>query len=380
MESVITWAMVCVWLVSFVVFSFGTFCVLHRQKRRKEPTGLPPISVIRPLKGLDPGLKNNLSALAEQDYPDYVVTLCVSDPEDEVIEPAKRVVAEYQKNPRVELLIGDRSEGANPKVNNMLFAYEFADHDLILISDSNVRPGPDYLKRMVAEFQPTTGVLTSSVVGFGGKGLGGAIEETHLSTFVHRWMNLANAFGRTFVLGKSMMFRKSVFERFGGLKALANFIAEDFMAGELVKQMGYKVHLASQPVTQKVGKLKVAQFWHRHVRWSVLQKHSAPWVFAIEPFAFTPVINLIGALGLQSALSVPLWVSMPILPFFWYIQDAWLMRSNSLTPSFFVWSVKETLMPFVWMKSLLSNTILWRGNYIKVGKVNSVEEPRANPV
>src|SRR5262249_8531274 len=161
----------------------------------------------------------------------------ISDPAASVV---RSLMARYPKI-NAKLLVGIIEAGLNPKVNNMLRSYDCAKYDLILISDSNVRVGSGYLKRMVAHMSTSIGMVTSVVAGVSPKGLGGALEATYLNTFYARMMHFTARCGESCVVGKSMLFRKSIAKRFGGIRTLACYLAEDYMAGEAMKKLGYEV-------------------------------------------------------------------------------------------------------------------------------------------
>src|SRR5438477_3760565 len=163
----------------------------------------PPITVLKPVKGDEPGLYQNLASLARQDYPVYEILIGADDARDPALETARQVQEDFPQA-HIGIHAGARSLGLNPKVNLLAALFDRARHDAVLISDSNVRVGPEYLREMAAEMSdPAVGLVTNMVVG-DGAGVGALLETLHLNSFVAAATSLARvAVGRACVIGKS---------------------------------------------------------------------------------------------------------------------------------------------------------------------------------
>lgn len=260
--------------------------------------------------------------------------------------------------------------GPNPKVNNMVKAYELAQNDLILISDSNVRATSDYLKRLASPMRDKrVGMVTAVITGFSEVGVGGKLESIFLNTFYARWMRVLFLLGRPCVVGKSMLFRKSVAKRFGGVKVLARYLAEDYMAGEAIRRLGLKVVLAPESIYQCIGKLTLKQFWSRHVRWGRIRKSQVLIAFVIEPLFGAFISGVTGAMGFKMLYGID-----PVLFFIlhmglWFLLEVpLLLRSQKKLKEtdLFFWLIRETLAFPLWLNIALGNTVDWRGNKLKL--------------
>lgn len=324
----------------------------------------PFISILKPLKGLHEGLPENLESFFLQDYRDFEILFSVADANDAVI-PVIRALQQKYPDVHAELLVGDVKVGANPKVNNLVRAYASAKADLLLISDSNIRVTPGYLRNVVQALKPDTGVVTALIAGRNAQGSGGMLETLHLNTFCTRGMLLASFFGRPCVLGKSMLIRRSTLERFGGMGVLGQYLAEDYMTAEAMHHLGLKVSLMTEPVGQHIGPYRFEQFWSRHVRWGRIRKCHAPMVFMFE-LASSPVIAAgLGAFGLWKLGGVsPLdfWAAYLALAF---VCDAMMMealgeRIGLRTP--LVWLAREIIWIPLWLTIAANNEIAWQGN------------------
>lgn len=161
------------WIVLFLVFMslavYALQVIALRRKLREEYAfiNFPPISIIKPLKGLDDNLFDNLESFCKQDYPEYEVILSLQDYNDPAYRVAEKIRNKYPE--LVKVILNNSYSALNPKVKNMISAYKESKHDYFLISDSNVYVEPDYLKRTVSAMTHDTGLVTNLIMGAGGK-------------------------------------------------------------------------------------------------------------------------------------------------------------------------------------------------------------------
>lgn len=264
----------------------GTLLVFqHFQSRCKSSPDeiLPSVTILKPLKGVDPGISENLESFFNLDYPSYELLFSISSSDDPVITVVRDLFKRYPEV-RAKLICELSEKGPNPKINNLLRAYQEAQSDLVLISDSNIRAKPDYLRNLIPDMAQSVGVITAVVAGTCPKGIGGWLEASYLNTFFNRWMFLSKQFGFPSVIGKSMLFRKSTLKRAGGLEVLGRYIAEDYMAGHAVLKLDLSVELMRRPIPQFIGNYNFQDFWQRHLRWGRIRKSIAPIAFLLEPF------------------------------------------------------------------------------------------------
>jgi ceramide glucosyltransferase len=335
----------------------------------------PKVTILKPLKGIDPNLKENLRSFFELDYPAAVEMLfSVANEKDPAFALVKELMAEYphfpaqiflseKENPREAALLG-----LNPKLKNLAWSYEVAAFDVILISDSNVRAQKNYLRELTGHLDSKTGMVTSLVAGTDFKSVGGFLEAVYLNTFYARMMAFSNRFAKPCVVGKSMLFRKSTAARFGGLKILSQFLAEDFMAGESMAKLGLKIKTARLPVLQVIGRHSFSDFWKRHLRWGRIRKAHAPLAFFAEPLSNSLFISFFGAFALSqiahvsfSAVffaSLALWLTLDTLQFTIMANapiSQWLLFP-------LVWLLREISAVPLWANIASANYVDWRGN------------------
>lgn len=276
-----------------------------RNNATKPPTAFPPVTVIRPLKGLDPDLTDNLRSLFSQDYPKFQVVLGALDSHDPALAKAREVAGEFpQVSSRV---VANGSQiGPNPKVANLANLYAHAQHEFIVISDANVFLPPNYLKDLMAHLlTPGVELVTSPIQGARFASLGARLNALELNTFVMGGVvAMHRLIAGVCVVGKSMAFRRSVLEEIGGFANLAQYLAEDQICGLEIASRGYRLALARQPVHNVLGKETVGQFWKRYLRWAQIRRAINLWGFLGEPLLNPVGLALVFACAIPSSLTL----------------------------------------------------------------------------
>ena len=340
----------------------------HR-RRSQEPVEFFPISILKPLKGVDPALEDNLRVFFQLDYSNYELLFSAADPDEPALAVARRLAAEYP-GVNARFITGEVVIGPNAKVNNLIQPYDQAANAWLLISDSNARVEPDYLKRLAEYVEPGVGLVTSAVGGIEAKSLGGHLEALHLNTFYNRWMALSAIAGRTVVVGKSMLFHKPTLERFGGIRALGRYIAEDYMAGEAMRKLGMRVLLTSRPINQFVGSPTVKQFWDRHMRWGRIRRAQAPLpLFLVEPVNGSIPAGIMGALAVAPMIGMNGFLFFFLQLVLFSIADFLIHREcdRRANLGFFpIWLLREIINLPLWIHIAIGNTVEWRGKRYRV--------------
>lgn len=357
-------------LLSFVLLalnliSIGTAMVRARPPRRPvpAPSGAPGVSLVRPVCGLDNYYEDALGSSFAIEYPEYEVIFCVARANDPAVPVVERMIADHPEIP-AQLIIGDENVSANPKLNNCVRGWDAARYDWIILSDANVLIPRDFIQRLLSSWRPRTGLVCSMPLGSRPDNLWAELECAFLNTYEARWQYFAEALGKGFAQGKSMMCRRDIIEKGGGIRALASDIIEDAAATKLVRAQGLGVNLVvGSPFEQPLGKRSFREVVLRQLRWARTRRKTFPLFFAPEIFATAAL----AAAGLSFAAYCLGWnIPATILGFaiFWYGPEFLLARSNGWHHSWrmpFLFALRDILLPLIYIDAWCTNDFVWRG-------------------
>jgi ceramide glucosyltransferase len=346
--------------------SYGAVFRKLRQ-RHDAPNVRPGITILKPLKGDDDELYENLVAFAKLDYANYEVLFGAEDPDDPALDVARRVQREFPER-RLRVIVGARSLGLNPKVRLLARLAEFAAHDWILISDSNVRPRTSYLRELMACQERTGAALVHSLLcGVGERSAGAILENLQMNSWVVSAVSLADAAGHPCVIGKSMLMRRSTLAKLGGFDGVRDLLAEDYALGELFDRAGLRVVLSPHVLPVYATERSVASFVNRHMRWGQLRRRISPRSYACE-LLLHPLPS-VAALVIGGPRELVLWAlggyGIKLL------ADAYLssrLRGHFLVPSQWLWiPLKDAMILGMSLVALFRTRVNWRGNQMRIG-------------
>jgi ceramide glucosyltransferase len=346
--------------------TFAVALATLRRKPRPQSGRRAGISVLKPLKGVEARLEENLIAVLTQDHPEFEVLFAAEDPLDPALTVARSVCARFP-HVRTAVLVGQVREGLNPKVRLLRELEKSAQYPFLLISDSNVCPGPSYLRELQDRQTESGAALVHCLLGSTTpEGLADDLERLQLATWVVPTVSLTSLCRRPVVIGKSMLLAREALNRVGGFEAVRDVLAEDHILGELLTKGGETIALSPYllPVSS-VGR-GFRGFWNRYVRWGQMQKTIAPIAFVmtlfVQPMPYLALAAWRGS-SLQAGLAFGLIGLKASLDFYLLIRVG-----GRITPRILVaWLVKDILFVATWFASLLSRTVSWRGQRMLVG-------------
>ena len=369
---------------------FYLFCIQsasshfsRKEEGRDEKEFLPPVSVLKSICGADTGLYENLASFCRQNYPLYEIVVGVQDPQDPAIPVVQRLMRDFPEA-EIRMVLCGRRMGANPKISNLIQIESQARHPYLLISDSDIRVGVDYLRRVVRPMsRPEVGAVTCMCHALG-KGKVEALEGLWESTeFCPHVLAAGRLEEIRFGLGSTIAVKREALDRIGGLASIADYLTDDYLLGNRVARAGYRVVLSDLMVEHDLSIQSFSGFVRRQIRWNRGIRICRPW----------------GYRGLLLTYGVPAGLLVLVLSggsiFGWSIFGA--MVAARLTMAYvvgvrilndrsarrFLWLVP--LQDFVsfalWAVSLTGNTVYWRGSRFKLtreGKLSPVTAGHAN--
>ena len=354
----------------FAVRSHISASPLNSGEGNSLPRSFPPISILKPLKGLDDNLFDNLESFCMLDYPEYEIIFSLQDFNDPAYKVARKIKDKYPDKD-IAIVVEHCEDGLNPKVNNLIPAYRVAKHQHILISDSNVMADKYYLREISRPMnEQGVGLVSNLIKGVGGRSIGSIFENLHMNSFVMGSVCFLDKFLKMpCVIGKSMLMKKRDIEAIGGLKAYKDVLAEDYMIGKMMQESGKKVVLSSYVINNVNHYWGIRKFINRHTRWGKLR-----WkIGGIKYFS-----ELIGNAVFMSTLPIMLWEPSKITVSFALLVallkasgDFYIGRraASDLNPFFyFLAPVKDIVIGLIWFVPLVSNTVSWRGHRFIIEK------------
>ncbi|MGE5597913.1 MAG: bacteriohopanetetrol glucosamine biosynthesis glycosyltransferase HpnI [Bacteroidota bacterium] len=318
----------------------------------------PAVSILKPVKGVDPGAYENFASFCRQDYPQYEMIFGVADPTDPVIPVIERLMREFPERP-IRLSVAE-PRGANRKAGLLHHLAGQAAHDILVLSDSDIRVGPDYLRRVVAPLSdPKVGAVTCPYHGAEALTVAAGLEALHMgATFLPSVIVARRLLRMRFALGAGVALRRSDLARIGGFAALAEYLADDYQLGARLSDLGLRIQLSDYVLDIVLGAVTLREQWRREVRWARCNRVSRPREYP----------------GLLLSFSTPLAAAWSLLSGEWRVLAAsvlirwaiaWRLTGytgDRATRAWLPWlPVCDFLEAAVWFAGGIGRRVIWRG-------------------
>ncbi len=264
--------------IYYLISIYSCWRFFRRQSTSRAGDFTPPISNLKPVRGLDPDAYENFASFCRQDYPDYEILFCVDEDDRAVVPVIERLQRDFPER-SIRVLFGSGRVASNDKVAKLGRLVDEARHEHLVISDSDVRVGPDYLRRVVAGLaDPRVGAVTCFYVPTEHSTLANLLQSVGmLSDFYAGILVAWQLDGVKFALGPTIGTTRAHLAGFGGYPAIENKPADDLLVGRLIAEQGYEVELLPYTVDTVADYQTMRDLIHKRMRWIVVMRNMRPW-------------------------------------------------------------------------------------------------------
>jgi len=379
-------------LLALAPFAYYAFAILAARKffaSHDHPSSdfSPPVSILRPVHGLDPEAYENYASFCRQDYPDFEMLFCVSDANDPAIPTIRKLIEDFPGR-SLRLLVGSEPLGASDKVNKLCRMAREARHDLLIVCDSDVRVEPGYVQAIAAPFaDPAVGAVTCLYRGLtdsAGDSFAANLEALGNSADFAAGVLVARSLrGIDFALGATMATTKKHLAEIGGFESMVDHFSDDYEFGNRIARRGYRVELSRFPVSILYPRETMWQAFLHQARWNTSIKVSRP----------SGHLGLIFTQGLPwtilaAALAPVGWLAGAYVAAYLILRGwmAWAvgvtgMRDDLLRRRFWMLPLRDAFAFAAWLVSLFPQRIHWRGQqfYVRNRRLIPVSPRHAAP-
>ena len=358
---------------SICLLSAATFLrTRHFAKNVGSANALPPVSILKALKGTDPDIYESFRSHCLQDYSQFEIVFGVSDADDPAVASVRQLMREFS-DLAIQLVVCQNKLGANVKVSNLEQMLQAARYAHLLVNDSDIRVEPDYLRRVMAPLaneDERVGMVTCLYRGVAAPTLGSKLESLGISTDFCPGVLVARQLegGLRFGLGSTLAFRRSDLERIGGFRSMVDFLADDYELGRRISNLGLRVILSDVAVETHLPAYDFRGFIAHQLRWARGVRDSRAGGY----------IGLISTFGLMWALLAVL--ASRAAPWSWWVLGATVLlrfataiavgrsvlQDSQLLKNLWLLPVRDLIAVAVWVASFAGHTVTWRGDRFKL--------------
>ncbi|WP_315782545.1 glycosyltransferase [Bradyrhizobium sp. SZCCHNPS1003] len=353
------WAISCALRITTISAALAHPRLRHRLATRHDR---PPVSIVIPIRRLEFEAEAAFTSAFAQVYPQSEILVAAAEDHSPMIEIARQVAAQF---PAVgaRILTGNERITPNPKVSNLAPAIAAAQHDLILIKDSNILLSPDQLADLMTNLTAGVGLVCAIPVAVAPTGFAAELERAFLNGQAAPLTLALSAAGANVGFGKVMLFDRRDLARAGGIGLMASAFGDDHALSQGLARLGLRTVFAAKEIRQPIGRRPFSEVWDRHQRWMVIRRIQASLAFCAEPLVSGAFTALCGAVG-AAAFGMPWWLMAGATLLGWVLLDVTFFAAKG-----WGWSwmsplsglCREVLLPVMWLKALLDRRVTWAG-------------------
>jgi len=344
----------------------------NRERGMRDAADLPPVTLLKPLCGTEPGLEANLTSFFEQQYPNFEIIFGSRSDDDPALNIARRISARYPSVP-VKIVTSGEPWWPNAKVCSLVKMYSHAAHDYLIISDSDVKVGPNYIGKVVEPLlNPKNGVVTCLYRGLPTGGLWSKLEALGMSVEMTAGAIVANLIeGMKFALGPTMAVRRDALEAVGGFESLAEYCADDYVLGRKVAESGRRVVMSQHVIDHVVINRRFLCSMRHQVRWMKSTRFSRHAGHAGTALTFALPFGLIGLLAAGAlhhwALGFGFLAAAYLNRVVLSIAAGWgVVRDRRTLRLAWLYPVRAMMGFLFWCASYSGREIEWRGDWYRL--------------
>ena len=352
----------------FVLVLLGAWRFARKRSQLRSASAYcPPVSVLKPVHGLEPNLEENLESFFRQDFPEFELIFCARQASDPGLQMAQRLSLKYP-GAKVRILTCGEPPWTNAKLFSLEKMWQEAAHDLLVISDSDVRVSPDYLREIIKPFaNPKVGMTTCIYRGLPAGGFWTELEAFGYSVEMTSGVVVADMLeGMKFALGPTMVVRRECVEALGGFGFMADYCADDYILGNQVADSGREVVLSHHVIDHMVFHHSFVASMRHQVRWMRSTRFSRPKGHLGTVLTYAMPYGVLGAIAGLASGHAPLgWALLGAAFLNRVIQSIaagyYVAGDRKALTHAFLYPIRDLLGAFLWIGSYLSARIDWRG-------------------
>ena len=348
--------------------------------RRPGQTLLPPVSVLKPMKGVDPEIYASLRSHCLLDYPEYEIIFGVSDASDPAIEVVHKLRREFPQK-SIRLVVCEKNLGTNTKVSNLAQMLVQARYDYLVLNDSDIRVESDYLQRVMPLLsQAQVGVVTCLYRGVAARTLASRLESLGISSDFFAGVLVAQYLerGLRFGFGSTLAFPRRVLETIGGFQGFVDHLADDYELASRIAAQGLRVHLSDLVVETLLPAYSLRHFIDHQLRWARAVRACRPFGYAgllftfALPWALLALVVSWGAAWAWKLLALALLSRLAVA----YAVGWGVLRDRQVFRGFWLIPLRDLVAPLVWIASFASWKVTWGGDrfYLRKGKLMRIKD------
>jgi ceramide glucosyltransferase len=350
---------------------------------RSEPphASVPPVTVLKPLCGAEPGLYQNLRSFCDQNYPQFQIVFGLRDPQDPALAVAERLRREFPSH-HIDIVVSPHLHGGNRKVSNLVNMLERADHPVLVMADSDAIVGRDYLEVVTAPLHdPAVGLVTCIYRDVPAADLWSRLGAMYINEWYIPSVLLAWFFGHEgYASGQTLCIRRDTLQAIGSLRAIACHLADDYKLGELVRAQGGRIVLSRYLPRTAHAESSFAALRRHEVRWMRTLKILRPRSFRLLFLSFSLPLALLGGSLVGTAAMLPATARASLLALVVAARLSLHLAGRGasgrhLLADLWLVPLRDLLLLWVWLQGFFTSRLSWRGTEFDVGADGIMRRP-----